>query len=341
LTDFWKIGAVAGLIAGIVSGIVVIIVKVIQSLGFDLGIAALVVTPIVPFLVDASVEIVYSLIFGVFLGVIYCKIYNVIPRKAAVKALLFGFFLFMMFDLRFATIYTANAGYPLVIASIFFGFYYWLSFSIILGISYEFLRRRYYISKEEPQIIQYSMMGALLPSAIAALLGGMATFVTILIAVSTGFWEYSSFVHVLPESSMRSVSFSSPFEVVTELSHTVRASASGQLSDIDFLISRFGLQTYFHFVWCTIFGLFFAKVYNLIPRKGVIKGLVYGLIGLIITEGRVIGYYIVQAFYFEEFGWHEMAHIIRFEGEQMALLGSTVWIVFGIVLGLLYRKPSE
>ena len=341
MTDSWKIGAVAGLIAGIASGIVIVIVKVIQSYGFDLGIAALIVTPIVPFLVDASVEIVYSSIFGVFLGVIYCKIYNVIQGKPIVKALLFGLFLFVMLDLRLVTIYTVNAGYPWVIASIFFGLYLWLPFSIVLGISYEFLRRRYYVSKEEPQIIQYSMMGALLPSAIAALLGGMATFVTILIAVSTGFWEYSSFLHVLPESSVRSVSFSSPLEVLTELSHTVRARAPWQLLDIDFLISRFGLQTYFHFVWCTIFGLFFAKAYNLIPGKGVIKGLVYGLIGLIITEGCIIGYLIVEAFYFETFGLHEMAHIIRFNAEQMALLGSTVWIVFGLVLGLLYQKPSE
>jgi hypothetical protein len=338
LTDSWKLGAIAGLFAGIVSGIVIIIVKVIQSLGFDLGIAELVVTPIVPFSVDASVEIVYSLIFGVFLGVIYCRIYDVIPGKTIVKALMFGLFLFAMLNLRFVTVYAVNWGYTWVIASIFFGFYLWVPFSIVLGISYEILRRRYYVSKEEPRIIQYSMMGALLPSVIAALLGGMATFVTILIAVSAGFWEYSYFLHVLPEVSVRSVSFSSPSEVLTELSHAVRASAFGELFDIDFLISRFGLQTYFRFVWCAIFGLFFARVYNLIPGKGVIKGLVYGLIGLIITEGRVIGYSIVQVFYFEEFGLNDVAQFIQFEAEQMALLGSTVWIVFGLVLGFLYKK---
>jgi hypothetical protein len=137
------------------------------------------------------------------------------------------------------------------------------------------------------------------------------------------------------------VSFSSPFEVLTELSHAVRARALGELLDIDFLISRFGLQIYFHFVWCTIFGLFFAKVYNLIPGKGVIKGLFYGLIGLIITEGRVIGYSIVQVFYFKAFGLNDVAQFIKFEAEQMGLLGLTVWIVFGFVLGLLYRKPTE
>ena len=334
-----KIGIVSGSIAGIISGIIAAIVKVIQSAGFDLGIATIVIIPIVPVSVDAFVEIVYGLIFGVFLGIIYHNIYSIIQAKGIIKALLFGLFLYTFDILRFATIYAISGGY--FIAVILFGLYLWIPFSIVLGISYEFLHRKYNITKQKPQIIQYSMMSALFPSAFAALLGTMASLVIILIMVNAGFWEYSSFVHVLPESPVRSVSFSSPFEAVTELSHTVRATASGQLSDIDFLISRFGLQTYFHFVWCTLFGLFFAKIYHLIPGKGVIKGLVYGLIGLIITEGRIIGYFIVQEYYLEVFGLHDLAEIIRFSAEQMVLLGSTVWIVFGIVLGLLYRKPSE
>ncbi len=226
---------------------------------------------------------------------------------------------------------------------ILFGLYLWIPFSIVLGISYEFLHRKYNVTTQKPRIIQYSMMSALYPSIIAALLGGMASLVIILIMVNAGFWDYSYFVHVLPElpeSSIRSINLLSPFEI-PKLSTIVKASVSGQSSYIELLISRFSLQTYFHFIWCTLFGLFFTKVYHIIPGKNITKGLVYSLIGLIITEGRVIGYFIVQVYYLEVFGFHDWAEIIQFNAEQMVLLGSTVWIVFGIVLGLLYRKPSD
>ncbi|WP_455369680.1 hypothetical protein [[Eubacterium] cellulosolvens] len=335
-----KIGIVSGSIAGIISGIIATLVKIIQSAGFDLGIATIFMIPIVPVSVDAFVEIVYGLIFGIFLGIIYHKIYSIIQAKGIIKALLFGLFLYTFDILRLATIYAISGGY--FIAVILFGLYIWIPFGIVLGISYEFLHRKYNITKQKPPIIQYNMMSALFPSVVAAFLGGMASLVIIFIMVNAGFWDYSYFVHVLPElpeSSITSMNLLSPFEI-PKLSYTVKASAS-ELSYIELLISRFSLQTFFYFIWCTLFGLFFAKVYHLIPGKDFIKGLVYGLIGLIITEGRVIGYFIVQEYYLEVFGLHDLAKIIRFSAEQMVLLGSTVWIVFGIILGLLYRKPSE
>ena len=336
-----KIGIISGSIAGIVSGIIATIVKIIQSAGIDLGIATIFMIPIVPVSVDASVEIIYGLIFGIFLGIIYHKIYNIIQAKSIIKALLFGLFLYTFDILRFATIYAISGGY--FIAAILSGLYIWIPFSIVLGISYELLHRKYNITKPKPPITQYSMMSALYPSIIAALLGAIASLVIILIMVNAGFWDYSYFVHVLPtlpESSVRSMNLLSTFDI-PKLSYTVKASASGQSSYIELLISRFSLQTFFYFIWCTLFGLFFAKVYHLIPGKDFIKGLVYGLVGLIISEGRFIGYFIVQEYYLEVFGLHDLAKIIRFSAEQIVLLGSTVWIVFGIILGLLYRKPSE
>jgi len=103
---------------------------------------------------------------------------------------------------------------------------------------------------------------------------------------------------------------------------------SNVVMDISFLISKLGGQIMWHMMWGAILGLIFPKVYNLVPGKGIIKGLIYSLIVqflifelLAVTYTMFLGYFI-------------MAHTIFFSGISQS-------IIYGLVLGLLYRKPTK
>jgi hypothetical protein len=87
------------------------------------------------------------------------------------------------------------------------------------------------------------------------------------------------------------------------------------------------LHILINMVWGAVFGAIYTKVYSLVPGKGIIKGLYYGLIFFLVASFRTTLY---------QFGWGdvEMAWMWFFVGVIQA-------IVFGLVLGLLYRKPSE
>ncbi|MHA2123585.1 MAG: hypothetical protein ACW990_20495 [Promethearchaeota archaeon] len=297
MANSWKIGAVSGLVAGIVVGIFWSIVPII-AINLRLVYWWLPPPPETSILVFVLTEMGLAIVFGAIFGVLYSKAYRVISGNAIRRGLIFGLFLLLMYTGRFAMINAAYGRVAFVITMIIWGLG-WIPFGIILGSIFESLRSRYYSTKE-PEIKTYAMRSGILPGAIAGLVGGMATFVTIVIVTALGIWYF------IPE----------------------------QLSDVEFLVSQFGSQTFFHLVGCTVFALFYPKVYNLLPGKGVAKGLAYGLIGFLITEGRALGYGVVYGFSFN-------SDLILFLGKQMLLLGLTVWIVFGIVLGYLYRKPSE
>jgi hypothetical protein len=86
-------------------------------------------------------------------------------------------------------------------------------------------------------------------------------------------------------------------------------------------------------------GLIFPKVYNLIPGKGAIKGLFYGLIAFLFTEVIILPYSLVYGFYWES-RVPLLSEAIFFGVKQLIFLGLSVWIVFGIVLGYLYKPPK-
>ena len=78
-------------------------------------------------------------------------------------------------------------------------------------------------------------------------------------------------------------------------------------------------------IWGVIFGLLFASLYGWIPGKGVVKGLYYGLLIWVIKD-VVAGSYLA---------------LTLMEVNLAIILISTgffMWIVYGPVLGYLYKK---
>jgi hypothetical protein len=77
-------------------------------------------------------------------------------------------------------------------------------------------------------------------------------------------------------------------------------------------------------VFGTIFGMMYEKVYDSIPGKGIMKGLIAGLaIWLIkdIATGAYLG-----------------AERAKVSVIAIIWVGFTIWIVYGLVIGLLYKK---
>jgi len=74
-----------------------------------------------------------------------------------------------------------------------------------------------------------------------------------------------------------------------------------------------------------IFGAIYAKFYDSIPGKSAIKGLIFGLMIWLIKD-IAAGAYV--AFTMREFA----------VGINLIVGGSYMWIIYGLVLGYLYKK---
>ena len=77
-------------------------------------------------------------------------------------------------------------------------------------------------------------------------------------------------------------------------------------------------------IWGVIFGLLFASLYGWIPGKGVLKGLYYGLLIWVIKD-VCAGSYLALT-------------IMEVNSAIMLIIGFFMWIVYGPVLGYLYKK---
>jgi len=243
-----------------------------------------------------------GIFWGVIYGIIYLKTYSLIPKKGILKGLIYGLFLYLITTIR---IYFYLIPYGLVqdaVGDFFSWFFIWIFYGLTLGFLYDFLSNRYYPIKEKKKIITYNISSGLLPGAIAGLCGGMAASVVQVIGHVTGYWGV-------------------PVE--------------GQIiSTIDFWMSQAGTHILINLIWGTIFGGLFAKVYNLVPGKKIKKGLYYGLIMVLITSFFITHWDIPRYAYLNEWG---LALVILL-GQSTSFANA---IVFGLVLGLLYRKPSK
>jgi hypothetical protein len=79
--------------------------------------------------------------------------------------------------------------------------------------------------------------------------------------------------------------------------------------------------------WGVVFGLVFTKVYDLVPGKGALKGLVFSLIIFLMESGHTSLYY---------YGEGNFGSVIT-----NISIGGLRAVAFGLALGYLYRKPSE
>lgn len=295
MKNYLKIGIISGLIAGIIAGLVnsFISIPITFRLGFpDPYLLHRAIPPL--FTTIVTNEIINNLIWGIILGVIYATAYRVIPGKGILKGLAFGLFGYLIYQIYFAIILAPMYMIYLdfLVFQIFFGPLNWIAYGLVIGALYEFLRNRYVT--EEPKVIEYSMSGGVLPGAIAGAISGLATFFTIFLSVYTGLWP------IFPR----------------------------ELIDFSFIMSQLGTQIMIHLLSGLYIGAVFPKVYNLIPGKGITKGLVYGITVIFLLAELRLG---IMSISFGE--WPTPMVTIT--------TGGVAAIVFGLVLGLLYRKPPE
>jgi len=289
----WKIGAIAGLIAGIAFAVGNLLISI--PITFELGFAGA-YSPLFEssFTKIASIEIAVNIILGIIYGVIYSRAYRIIPGKGFLKGLTFGLFGILICNIYFAIINLPYSMFQWVGFYLTYGISGWIAYGLVLGISYEILQKRNAPLEKEPKIIEYAMKGGIIPGGIAGALGGLGTFFTVFFFIYTGIWS------IYPK----------------------------ELIDLTFIIGQLGTQIMIHLIPGIYLGAIYAKAYNLVPGKGVIKGLVYGLIAtFLMNEFRAL---LMNIFY----GYIPLLITVL-------ITGITVAIIFGLVLGLLYRKPTK
>jgi len=295
-----KIGIISGFIAGIVSAIVLqFFIDIALSLGlYDSWWRENV-------LCISNIPILIPLLgfWGIIFGIIYSKVYDIIPKKGIWKGLIYGLFIWFITVFRIMT-YVIPYGQYLNAAGEYFSYIFSaISFGLVLGILYEFLGSRYYPIKEKLKIMTYDMKSGILPGAIAGLVGGIgASFANVIGLAIIGFFKIPGF----PAAPT-----------------------------LDMWISQAGSHTVINLFWGTIFGVIFTRVYNLIPRKGVLKGIIYSLTIFLLNSFQLGIYW---------FGWGlndpSIREVAIFMGEWTIFVGFFNAFFFGLVLGLIY-KPTK
>jgi hypothetical protein len=98
-------------------------------------------------------------------------------------------------------------------------------------------------------------------------------------------------------------------------------------ADFGFLIGQLGTHVFFNMIFVIVFGILYVMFYDKIPGKGVLKGIVFSLVIFLITSFRLGIYYLAYGLITNFYLW--------------SIAGFIYFPIFGLVLGLLYRKPSE
>jgi hypothetical protein len=106
-------------------------------------------------------------------------------------------------------------------------------------------------------------------------------------------------------------------------------------TDVGFLMSQLGTLVMFDMIWGIVFGVLFAMFYEKIPGKGIFKGLIFAISVYFFTNLPTTVYHLM---YYQLL---TLEYEILIWGIWSILTGLSVFIPFGIVLGLLYRKPTE
>ncbi|MCW4033006.1 MAG: hypothetical protein NWF08_06395 [Candidatus Bathyarchaeota archaeon] len=134
------------------------------------------------------------------------------------------------------------------------------------------------------------------------------------------------------------------------LASAIAGLISGLLSTIIVLIGRlmklFGvlapLENAFMFsvgwivltvIFCIFFGLLYKRIYDLIPGKGIMKGLFFGLLIWFIKDIAAGAYLIFSGTVVAEGLLEWIA-----AGVNLIVMGSYMWVIYGLVLGTLYKK---
>ena len=293
----WKIGAIAGIFAGI---IFVVLSEIFLKIGLSIGLWDAWWRQY--FVGNTIVNIPLFIFWGIVLGVIYSKVHDLIPGKGILKGLVYGLFFFLILPIRNETFMIPYGAVLNAIGNLFSAIFVWPVFGLSLGIFYKLLHDRYLPTKGKSIIVTYDMKSGLLPGAIAGIMQGIAAGFVSVIGHLTGQWG-------VPVGG----------EII---------------STIEYWISQFGTHILINMIWATIFGAFFALVYNLVPGKKIMKGVCYALIMFLITSGQWFSWVLVAG------ANHDAWQLVNIQIINYFVYGFD-FVVFGLVLGLLYRKPPK
>lgn len=292
-----KAGIISGLIAGIIRGI---LLYYTDTFAASIGLIDIFWLHMYVEGGHLWIDVIIASIFGIILGAIYSKVYSLVPGKRIVKGLCYTTILYIIFNIRNLS-YWIPYGYLLTSVGHALHIIAWLPFGILLGILYEFLHDKYNITKEKKKIITYDMISGIHPGAIAGLCGGTAASIVSIYGPAIGLWIISGY----PET----ITF-------------------------DLWLGQAGTHILINMIWGTIFGVFYTKVFNLVPSRGVLRGIIFGLIVFLLTTFQLQCHNIPVYLFHNEldlaisslgFGWS---------------VGFAQAITFGFVLGILYRNPA-
>jgi len=287
-----------GAISGLIAGFVFVIVSEILSI-MVLSIGLVEPWARVYYENNTLVNIPLFIFWGVVLGIVYSKIHSLVPGKGVWKGLIYGLLLFVIVTFRIETFMIPYSALLNAVGDLFWGIFVWVAYGLSLGFFYKLLLDKYYPTIEEAKIITYDVKSGLLPGAIAGIMEGITAGFVSVIGHVTGLWG-----------------------VIT---------GGAIVNTIGFWISQFAAHILLNMIWATVFGAFFALVYHLVPGKKVIKGLFYGLIMFCITSFQLLTWMMVW------FANHNLWQLVYPSILDILVYGFD-FVVFGLVLGALYRK---
>jgi hypothetical protein len=296
MANSWKIGAVSGLIAGIVAGIIGAFMAIIYLYaGLPFNLHASNIADIPTFV---TITITLTIIWGIILGVIYSRAHEVISGKVINKGLLYGLFCALIFPIRDAFFLTSYFYIDSLtsITMVIYALMVWIPFGLILAILYGRWHK-----DEKQKTITYDMKSGVNPGAIAGFIGGVLAFF---------FDTFYVYIGLYPPAD------------------------PGYFTDISLILGVFGTHVFIHLIYGVFFGAVFAKAYNIIPKKGIVKGFYYGLILFFISAFQITTWYVTIGLAFNDvFSW--------IWGIVFTIFDIFVLPAYGLVLGWLYKKPSE
>jgi hypothetical protein len=334
MNNILKIGIISGLIAGIVAGS--IHVSIIVPLIFELGLPywSLPPPPETPFMKIAMTEITFNMIWGIILGIIFSRIYDLIPGKGVSKGLIFGLAYYLIYSIKSTAFMAAYGNYPVAIGSLLL--IHPIIYGLVLGILFK-------APKPKLKIIKHDIMSGLYTGIITTFVFSMT--IIILYYIQTYFGAIIGLVKDYPD----------------------------YLTDIGFIIAQFGSHAVINLFHFCIYGIFYARFYERIPGKDVLKGSIFGLVIFVITTWRFAvywfsygsldmaifcgltspGLYIFIGLLFEGF-YKKRARAFLVAGvvfiimiitsiimsawsAHLLWLGFFTWVIYGLVLGALYK----
>jgi hypothetical protein len=158
---------------------------------------------------------------------------------------------------------------------------------LVLGISYELLSKKYISKKEKVVTIKYDITGGIYPGAIAGIVAGLSSFFLSTTIMNPILWPKL-------------------------------------VADIGFLISQLGSIVLFNMAWGIVFGILFAMFYDKIPKKGILKALIFSMVLFFLINIQILRTLM-----------YPFNNMYALWGISALLF---VFVPFSIVLGLLYKK---